>query len=192
MENKNHPSETLPIDNSCQTGLPLFSGGVFIMKEIKLSQFGRNRGKYVALVDDEDFETLNRFKWCVRKDKNTFYAVRDIGVDGRRIALFMHCSIMNGKGVDHRDRNGLNNQKNNLRFCTNQENCMNRRKQENMTSIYKGVSFYKPTSKWHTQIKISGKVIHLGYFVSEVDAANAYNAKAIELFREFANINIIV
>jgi len=161
------------------------------MKEIKLSQIGKNKGKYVALVDDEDYDVLNQFKWYATKQGNTLYAKRNITVDGKHKKVRMHCAIMNRKSIDHRDGDGLNNQKSNLRFCTRSENGMNRIKHKSMSSIYKGVSLNKPNGKWIAHIKINGKVIHLGYFFSEVDAAMAYNKKAISLFCEFANLNNI-
>jgi len=163
------------------------------MKEIQLSQgwFCKNKGKYVALVDDEDFDNLNQWKWCVHKDINNFYAVRTVRADGKRTTTQMQWEIMNRKSIDHIDHDGLNNQKSNLRFCTNSENMMNRRKQKNTLSIYKGVTFHKRNNKWMAQIRINGKIIHLGYFDVETEAAKAYNAKAIELFLEFANLNII-
>lgn len=139
MKNIYHPSETLPIDNHCQTGLPLFSRGVFIMKEIQLSRQGKYRDKYVALVDEEDFETLKKFRWHVDKLGRSFYASRNITVNGKRQRIFMHWEVLNSKWIDHIDHDGLNNQKSNLRFCTRQENNMNRRKSENKSSIYKGV-----------------------------------------------------
>lgn len=153
------------------------------MKEIKLTQ-----GK-VALVDDEDFENLNQCKWFAMKHGRTFYAGRAIRVSGKRNTQSMHCLIMNGKGIDHIDHNGLNNQKSNLRFCTSSENSMNRRKKQNCTSIYKGVSFFKRDKIWRAEIEINYRHIRLGRFVSEVEAAQAYNKKAIELFGEFAHIN---
>lgn len=101
----------------------------------------------------------------------------------------MHWEIMNGKGIDHRDGNGCNNRRSNLRFATKSENGMNQRKRENTSSIYKGVYFHKPSGKWLAHIMINGKSIHLGYFVDEIDAAKAYDAKAIVLFKEFTNLN---
>lgn len=194
MKNKNHLSETLPIDNSYQTGLPLLSGGVFIMKEIKLSQREKckNKGKYVALVDDGDYEYLNQFRWSVGKSGKILYAIRATRVDGKIIMQFMHGAIMNAKGVDHIDGNGLNNQRSNLRLCTQSENGMNMRNRENTSSIYKGVYFSKSAQKWCAAIKINRKGISLGLFVSELDAAKAYNAKAIELFGEFARLNRVI
>lgn len=156
------------------------------MKEIKLTQ-----GK-VALVDDEDFESLNAYKWCASKHHNTFYAVRTtIRVGGKQTKVRMHWDIMDGKSIDHIDHDGLNNQRANLRFCTNSQNLMNTRKQDNTSSVYKGVSWYKRTGKWLAQIQINNKGISLGYFDSEIDAAKAYNNKAIEFFCEFANLNNI-
>lgn len=191
MKNKNHPSETLPIDNSCQTGLPLLSGGVFIMKEIQLSKEGKNRGKYVALVDDEDYEYLNQWRWNVAKYGRWFYAARNIVVKEKQFTIRMHCVIMNRMFIDHIDNNGLNNQKSNLRLCTRSENGMNRSKQLNCSSVFKGVYFYKNRNKWLVRIGINKKGTHVGYFDSEIDAAKAYNQKAIELFGEFAKLNNI-
>ena len=163
------------------------------MKEIQLSQgrFCKNRGKYVALVDDEDFENLNQYRWSANKHRNAFYAVRYISVDGKEASRYMHVEIMGKKGIDHIDHNGLNNQRSNLRFCTLRQNQMNRQKQENASSIYKGVHLYKPNGKWQARIKINGKNASLGSFALETDAALAYNAKAIELFCEFACLNEI-
>ena len=155
------------------------------MKEIQLTQ-----GK-VALVDDEDFESLNQFKWYAIRNGKTFYATRKDMDDYKQINILMHWEVMNGKGIDHKDHNGMNNQKSNLRLCTQKENCMNRSKRENTSSIYKGVSFHSRDKKWQAHIGINGKYIHIGLFTSEVDAAKAYNEKAIELFCEFAHINII-
>lgn len=162
------------------------------MKEIQLSRFGKNKGKFIALVDDEDFESINQYKWFVMKSRTTIYAARNVRVGGKRTNLRMHWEIMGGKGVDHKDHNGLNNQKSNLRFCTASENLMNRRKWKNTSSIYKGVCFNKLARKWQANIQTNGKLIHIGLFVSEVDAARAYNEKAIEFFGEFANLNNII
>jgi hypothetical protein len=95
------------------------------MKEIKLTQ------GQVALVDDEDFEKINQFKWFAAKKGKTFYATRNITVNGKRKSALMHWYIMDGKSIDHIDRNGCNNCRNNLRFCTHQENQMNNRKRIN-------------------------------------------------------------
>jgi hypothetical protein len=81
----------------------------------------------------------------------------------------------------------LDNRKSNLRFCTRNENNQNRSK-FTKGSKYKGV--YKTTSgKWQASIKSKGKNFYLGSFETQIDAAKAYNDKAIEFYGQFANIN---
>lgn len=155
------------------------------MKEIKLTQ-----GK-VALVDDEDYEYLNQFKWCAHKECNTYYAVRNAKNNGKWFTQYMHNLIIGIIGVDHKNHEGLDNQKHNLRIANKSQNAMNNRPLENMTSKYKGVSWFKERNKWRCTITPSGKSVHIGYFIDEVEAAKAYNEKAKELFGEFANLNII-
>ena len=94
--------------------------------------------------------------------------------------------------VDHIDGNRQNNQVTNLRYATISENNRNRLKSiKSTTSRYKGVYWSKENSKWRARIEVNGKKIHLGYFDNEKEGAEAYNNAAIELFGEFANLNII-
>lgn len=158
--------------------------GAFIMKEIQLTQ-----GK-VALVDDEDYDYLMQWKWCAHKVYNTYYASRKYTKSKNPLeGSCMHWRIMNGKMIDHIDGNGLNNQKSNLRFCTNSQNQMNMRSNINSTSKYKGVCWKTRDKIWVAQIKLNQKVKHIGSFKNEEDAARAYDAKAKELFGEFARLN---
>jgi hypothetical protein len=160
------------------------------MKTITLSQ------NKVALVDDEDYDFLNQWKWCAIKYKNgNYYAVRHPEWDPitkKQITIHMHRLIMNAPDsleVDHWDSNTLNNQKDNLRLATHSQNQSNRGKTKRNTSGYKGVSLCKKTNKWRALIKFNKKSIHLGYFNNIIDAARAYDQKAIELFGEFAKLN---
>jgi hypothetical protein len=152
------------------------------MKEIKLTQ-----GKF-AQVDDEDFEWINQWKWYAQKSNKYIYAARY----SKGKYYYMHRVIMNPDllhEVDHKDRNGLNNQKNNLRICSHQQNAMNSKSREG-SSKYIGVCY---KDKYITaQIVINNKTIHLGYFKTEEDAAFARDLKAKELFGEFANLNFPV
>ena len=91
--------------------------------------------------------------------------------------------------TDHIDGNGLNNQRSNLRQCTNEENCMNRQPRKNCSSDYKGVQLNKLTNKWLAQIKVQGKNIYLGLFGIEEDAGIAYDTAAIKYFGEFSKLN---
>ncbi len=154
------------------------------MKKIKLTQ-----GKY-ALVDDCDFEWLNKWKWFYG---NGGYAARNSPtVNGKRKAIYMHRVIMKtpeGEETDHKDMNGINNQRGNLRTCTKSQNCMNRRRYKNSISKYKGVSWKKETGRWGASIKFNQKQLHIGYFTCEEKAGKAYDKLAKELFGEFAYLN---
>lgn len=154
------------------------------------------KGKMFAQVDDEDFELVNQYKWSFVKDCNVYYATTTVKKEGGfETTIRMHRLI---KGVtkkaikvDHADHNGLNNQKYNLRECTNSQNGMNRVSSKNSTSKYLGVFWRKQGSKWHAQIKAGGIYLHLGLHTVEEQAAIAYNNAARKYFGEFANLNII-
>jgi hypothetical protein len=92
--------------------------------------------------------------------------------------------------VDHIDGNRTNNHHDNLRWATHSENSRNQKIQSNTSSVYKGVSFYKPTQKWTARFKPNEKQKHLGYFATEREAAEAYNAAAIEHYGDYAKINL--
>ena len=150
------------------------------MKEIKLTQ-----GKS-AIVDDEDYEGLNRFKWFAEQRGNTFYA-------RSKSSTYMHRFILgleqgDGKEIDHKDGNGLNNCRENLRLCTRSQNNINGRVRKG-TSKYKGVCWDKRDKKWKARISIDKKRISLGNWLSEIGAARAYDIKATELHGEFARLN---
>ena len=160
------------------------------MKIIPLTQ-----GK-VALVDDEDFDWLSQYKWCAIKDSKRsyiYYVARTTPKqNGKQRMIMMHREILGlPKGVqtDHRNGNGLDNQKANLRPATHQQNQFNRQSHHKGTSKYKGVGWHKSTQKWRAHIGFNCKLIHLGLFDDEKEAAKAYDCKAKELFGEFANLN---
>ena len=143
------------------------------MREIILTQ-----GK-VALVDDENFERLNQFKWCAAKIGKMFYAQRSIPkINGKQATIVMHREIMGkppkGFEIDHENGNGLWNLKNNLRFVTNRQNCQNKRNGKNKSSQFPGVSWKKKNKKWQAYITINGINKYLGYFTDECEAFEAY------------------
>lgn len=147
-----------------------------------------------AKVDDEDFDYLSQFKWCSQKNNNgkVIYAIRNTPrVNGKQKTIRMHIEIMGFKGIDHVDHDGLNNQKLNLRAASKSQNSMNTKKIANVSSIYKGVCWSKTKNKWVAQITLNLKVMHIGYFSSELEAAKAYNARATILFHDFANLNVL-
>ena len=147
------------------------------------------RGQY-AIVDVEDFAELNKYKWFASKYSNSFYARRVI-YGGRVIQ--MHRQVMKYSGelvVDHRNGNGLDNRKANLRLATRRQNQFNRKQRcDAVLSKYKGVTFRKKTNKWLVRIGYNGERINLGVFDNEADAAKAYDEAAKELFGEFAALN---
>jgi hypothetical protein len=160
------------------------------MKEIKLTQ-----GK-VALVDDEDYDELRRYRWSAAKKGNTYY-VRRGGNSKRGIKqIIMHRIIIGAKDddfVDHRDGNALNNQKINLRICKPQQNSWNSKPHCNSLSKYKGVTLRANASlkkRWRAGIEINGKNIHLGDYYTEEEAALAYDKAAIKRQGEFARLNV--
>lgn len=159
------------------------------MKQIPLTQ-----GKF-ALVDDDDFQLLNQFEWQALKGRHTYYAVRQEWIIGgnRSNTIYMHREILKitdrSLFVDHGDGNGLNNQKYNIRSCTDTQNKFNMRHRVGGTSKFRGVCFDKRVKKWRARANKEKTVFELGFFSTQEEAARAYNSKAIELYGEFANLN---
>jgi len=151
------------------------------MLEIALTQ-----GK-VAMVDDSDFEYLNRHKWYAHRHHRTWYAVRK--VHGRYMP--MHRALLcpaDGVQIDHRDHNGLNNQRENLRIATNAQNQHNRAEFRGSCSL-KGITWNKNSRKWQARIQVNCVRIHLGLFIEPLEAARTYDEAARKYFGEFAYCN---
>lgn len=147
-----------------------------------------------AEVDDADFKWLNVWKWYAAKGGNTYYARRNIkNSDGKRSVISMHREIMNtpdGLEVDHKDWNGLNCQRYNLKNGTHGQNQANSKAFG--TSVYLGVAIRitgRSKGLITAQIQSKGKLIYLGTFKTEISAAQAYDKAAKELHGEFANLN---
>ena len=160
------------------------------MKEIAIT-----RGR-IVLVDDGDYERLIRRKWqyLAKRDSGIGYAIRTDKINGKKCGVLMHREILGlpiGREprVDHRDSNGLNNQKENLRIATQLENSRNRARGALNTSGYKGVCWHKRAKKWAVSIRYDGKRMHLGLFANKIAAAAVYDDAARKLFGEFAKCN---
>lgn len=152
------------------------------MQEIPLT-----RGK-VAFVDDEDYERVIALgKWSAfTKDGGKLWYVH---CRSRGKNVLLHRFILNFPSlpIDHADRDGLNNQKSNLRACSRAEN--NRNRIGTSACGFKGVHFCRPTKRWRAVIWKDYKRIHLGRFDTPSAAAKAYDAAAIEFHGEFARTN---
>ncbi|MFA6281244.1 MAG: AP2 domain-containing protein [Candidatus Omnitrophota bacterium] len=178
-----------------------FNSGLTITGNSNMKTIQLTRGK-VALVDDADYEELNKYKWQAKKNKLTFYATRTVIIGDikssrnplrKRTSVLMHREIVNaakGWDVDHANHNGLDNRRTNLRLCSRSENQGNRINSCNSTSKYKGVSWDKVKRKWRARIACGKKNTSIGRFNSEIEAAKAYDKKAKELFGEFAYLNM--
>jgi hypothetical protein len=169
------------------------------MKEVPLTH------GYTALVDDEDFARVLHFKWhpkIIRENGTVkrVYATRNVrNEDGTWSSQAMHTFILGmtkqGKelGIDHRDHNGLNNQRCNLRVATKTQNMRNIVKVTPNTSGFKGVEFTKRKGglerPWRSRITVDLKKLQLGYFADPLSAAVAYDMAAVKNFGEFAYCN---
>lgn len=162
-------------------------------KQIPLTQ-----GKF-AIVDDEDFERVNQFKWAAQRtpsDEKYWVAFRSIGTGGRRnkktVRVLMHRFILDapkGKIVDHINGNPLDNRRSNMRLCTARESRCNTRVSRRNQSGYKGVHCCRPKPFYYAAIYINGKNKHFGHFRTPEEAARVYDEKAKEYFGEFAWLN---
>lgn len=149
------------------------------MKEIPLSN------NICALVDDEDYELLSQYNWYSERG----YAVRKETINGKRINIRMHRQILGapeGKDVDHINMIRYDNRKTNLRICSRSENICNVGKKKSNKSGYKGVFYVKALNKYRVQIKKGKLRIHVGYYLTALDAHIAYKEKAKEYFGDFA------
>lgn len=157
-----------------------------MVKYIELTQGKR------AIVDDEDFEWLNQYRWSAAHTKERWSAVGPIrGEDGKNKTIAMHRLILNapnGMFVDHINHDPLDNRRANIRLCTPAENTRNRRPQKN-GSGYKGVRYKKNQNLWEARIRLNGKRRSIGYYATAVRAAIAYDKAAREMHGEFAHTN---
>lgn len=141
-----------------------------------------------ALVDDEDAGMVNFFKWrLLSSGRAQMY-------DGRKTNIMMHQLVMGrvppGMEIDHRNGDPLDNRKSNLRFCTRQQNQLNRKFNSNNTRGFKGVSFNdgpkgSKTRPWRAYIGLNKKRIFLGSFATAKEAGEAYLDAAKKLYGEF-------
>jgi hypothetical protein len=162
------------------------------MGSVRIPLHSRKHPDLFAIVDEEDYERVSQHRWGVEKGKNTFYALSRRKYETAGQNLRMHRLVVECPPdmlIDHRNGNGLDNQKQNLRICTNTQNMQNQRKQHRGSNTYKGAYWEPGRRRWRASIAVNGKTMHLGHYATEEEAARAYDRKAIELFGDFARIN---
>lgn len=143
--------------------------------------------KEAILVDDEYFGILNKFTWRIQKNG---YVVSSKPEKYGRGLIYMHRIVMvppEGMEIDHINVDKTDNRKENLRICTHEQNCANRKISSRNTTGFKGVSWDKSRGKWLSRIKHDGKQINLGRYESVEDAFRAYCLSAKKLKGEFKN-----
>ena len=152
------------------------------------------QGQFACVDFDAPAEVIGR-KWYAHWDRRsqTFYAQASLrGDDGRYRTVMLHRVLLGvtdrATHVDHRNHNGLDNRRTNLRLCTHGQNQANQVSRRGV-SRFKGVHFAKANQKWCAQITIRQRQFYLGYHETEELAARAYDAAAIEHFGEFACLN---
>lgn len=152
---------------------------------------------FYAIVDDEDYGRLAVYHWNAHYSKSKGIIYAQACVNGRND--FMHRMVMKakkGERVDHKTHNQLDNRKENLRLCTNQQNSFNRRINSNNRSGFKGVA-YDPCygaggrkcgrKVWRAEAEIGGKRHFLGKYGTPEEAHEAYKAFVKAHHGEFYN-----
>lgn len=149
-----------------------------------------------TFVDDEDFYRLSKHRWCAHKStpEGNWYAKRiEKDASGRIKNIYMHRDILGAlphEEVDHKDRNGLNNTKSNLRLCNKSQNNANIARRPRPASGFIGVYHDPKCSKpWRARCWSNGRAINLGQFPTPECAALARDEFVSARWGEFAVLN---
>lgn len=137
-----------------------------------------SQGKF-AIIDERDLEKVKQYRWSAVNCGHTYYAMNS------HTKNHMHRFITGaprGTVVDHKDNDGLNNKRDNLRITNNMVNGHNRKKKPFATSKYRGVCWSKQAQKWHASISYMGKNYFLGHHTDEIEAAQAYDRAAAQFY----------
>jgi hypothetical protein len=148
----------------------------------------------VALIDVDDLPLLQGYRWHPQRSPKTTYAqANGPSENGRQPTFRMHRLILGataGQFVDHRNGNGLDNRRENLRLCDRGQNNRNAQRRRDNTTGYKGVTTAR-SGRFRAQIHAGGRRAALGHFATAVEAAYAYNLVAAIAHGEYAQLNVI-
>lgn len=145
--------------------------------------------KSVALIDEGDACTVEPYRWHRSTNTSSTTSYAKARVTDRQVGTFLHRLILCFPvlSVDHMNRDGLDNRRQNLRFATHQQNCLNIRNRLNKTSKFRGV--FKSGGRWCAQIRIYGRLATIGFFEDEIEAAKAWDVAAYHARGERAVLN---
>lgn len=159
------------------------------MGTVRIPLNSRKHPDLVTIIDQEDYERVSRYRWNAVRSRHTWYARHDFGIHrkGGPRFMYLHRFLMDHPDglVDHRNRDGLDNRRENLRITDRYGNSRN---VPPFRDGLKGV-MRERTGRWRAQISCHGITHHLGVYESEGLAGKAYDAAAREMFGEFAYLN---
>lgn len=147
--------------------------------------------KGTILVDDDDWVYLKDITWYIGSKGYAYTGVWMKFTQKTKQCKMERFIMRVPKGfiIDHINGNRLDNRKSNLRLVTKQQNNINRCKAKDCVSVYKGLTWVKKENRWRVRVKLDGKEYYVGRFVNEIDAAHAYDVKALELFGDISRLN---
>ena len=164
----------------------------------KLELHRRNEESLWTVIDLEDLERVINYPytWYAKLNKSIgkyyVYASEYQPKTKRCKPIFLHQFIMkaNGKIVDHKNNDGLDNRKSNLRMATDKNNSTNRRsRNKNNSSGYRNVSWSESYGKWIVQMQVNKKNTILGKFDDVHEAGKFAEEMRQKYYGEYAGKN---
>ena len=171
---------------------PVFENRILFFWDSNMKRIQLTQGQF-AIVDDDMYEFLMQWKWyAVPLVYGGFVAIRKRSKSDPQGSsrVYMHRVVLDtppGFDTDHRNHETLDNRLQKLRVTTRSQNLHNQRPKKKCTSQYQGVTFHG--GSWESRIKKNRRPIYIGRFTSEIEAAQAYDKKAQEIYGEFACLN---
>jgi hypothetical protein len=147
---------------------------------------------YYAYIDIDDLAKVRMYKWRVQRNNSNKHKYATTLIDGKNVLMHRYLlGLSCSKHVDHKNNNGLDNRKANIRVCTRAQNQQNKGKGKNNTSGYCGVWMEQGNrlKPWRAMIRANGRKYLLGYHQTAQEAALAYDRAAIKLHGEYAKLN---